>query len=195
MEVPSGDDAHALLVERGTRLQNVELEAGLGFGDQPTPEEIFEKLIADELCATSEESKLRVRLKRHGTNPDLLSSPFTPEDLLDLAGVGAFFANAENVKAFENRISVSRRLDPKSEVTLNHYFREIFHALVCGKIAVDVAYSLTETLIGAFAFLSRKVRSGRVRSSNNATIKKRDQFLRGTRNDTNAVEGTREEEA
>ncbi|CAL6339055.1 unnamed protein product [Bathycoccus prasinos] len=179
VEVPSGDDAFALLEEREIRLENVELEggAGLGFGDQPTPEEIFEMLVAEELNATSEEDKLRARLKRHGIDPDLLSNPFTTKALDDLAGVKALFASEENVKPFENRISVLRQLDRKTEVTLNHYFREIFHALVCGKIAVDVAYSLTETLIGAFAFLSRKVLSGRVRRSNDATIKKWHRYL------------------
>ena len=91
--MPSGDDALALLEEREIRLENVELEggAGLGFGDQPTPEEIFEKHVADELCATSAEGKLRVRLKRLGADPDLPSNPFTPEALDDLAGVGRFF--------------------------------------------------------------------------------------------------------
>ncbi|CAL6417375.1 unnamed protein product [Bathycoccus prasinos] len=94
--VPSGNDAFALLEERGIRLENVELEGGVGLGDQLTPEEIFEKHVADERSATTEKGK------------------------------------------FEN---------PKTEPTLNHYFREIFHALVCGKIALDVAYSLMENCL------------------------------------------------
>ena len=94
-------------------------------------------------------------------------SPRTPRKswkcpLEDLAGIEAFFASEENAKALENRISVSRRIHPKSEVALNHYFLEIFHALTCGKIALNVAFTLFETLIGAFAFLSRKVRDRRV---------------------------------
>ncbi|CAL6334524.1 unnamed protein product [Bathycoccus prasinos] len=167
--VPSGNDALALLAEREIRLENVELE-GCGLGDQPTPEEIFEQLVADELSATNAKDKLRVRLKRLGADPAMISNPFTTIALEDLAGVEAFFANAENVNAFENRISVSRKLNPKTEVTLNLYFREIFHALVCGKIALDVAYSLMETLIGAFAFLSRKVRPGPIQRANKAAI-------------------------
>ena len=92
--------------------------------------------------------------------------------LEDIASVEAFFASEENAKALENRISVSRRIHRKSEVELNHYFLEIFHALTCGKIALNVAFTLTETLIGAFAFLSRKVRDRRVERLNKATIKK-----------------------
>ena len=138
-EVPSGDDALALLEARGIRLENVELEGGLG--DQPTPEEIFETLVADELSATSTEDKLRVRLKRLGANPEMISNPFTAKALVDLASVEAFFASEENAKALENRISVSRWIHPKSEVELNHYFLEIFHALTCGKIALNVAFA------------------------------------------------------
>ena len=84
VEVPSGDDAIALLEARGIRLENVELERGLG--NEPTPEEIFEMLVADELRATSAEDKLRVRLKRLGANPDMISHPFTTAALEDLAG-------------------------------------------------------------------------------------------------------------
>ena len=57
-------------------------------------------------------------------------------------------------------------------MALNHYFLEIFHALTCGKIALNVAFTLFETLIGAFAFLSRKVRDRRVERTNDATIKR-----------------------
>ena len=174
-EVPSGDDALALLEARGIRLENVELEGGLG--DQPTPEEIFETLVVDELSATSTEDKLRVRLKRLGANPDMISHPFTTKALEDLASVEAFFASVENAKSLENRISVSRRIHPKSEVALNHYFLEIFHALTCGKIALNVAFALMETLLGAFAFLSRKVRDRRVERTNEATIKNWRRYL------------------
>jgi len=168
--VPSGNDALALLEEREIRLENVELEGGLG--DQLTPEEIFEKHVADERSATTEKGKLRARMKRLGADPDLLSNTFTPVALKDLAETEAFFASEENVKPFVNRISVARKLNPKTEAALNLYFREIFHALVCGKIALDVVYSLMETLIGAFAFLSRKVRPGPFERANKAAIKK-----------------------
>lgn len=94
--VPSGNDALALLAEREIRLENVELE-GCGLGDQPTPEEIFEQLVADELSATNAKGKLRVRLKRLGAEPAMISTPFTTIALEDLAGFEAFFANAENV--------------------------------------------------------------------------------------------------
>ena len=72
--MPSGDDALALLEEREIRLENVELEGGLG--DQLTPEEIFEKHVADERSATTEKGKLRARMKRLGADPDLLSKGF-----------------------------------------------------------------------------------------------------------------------
>jgi len=147
VEVPSGDDALALLEERAIRLEDVEIEGALG--DQPTPEQIFAQLCDDERSATTVKGKRRVQLKRLGADPDMLSNRLTPEALKDLAEIEAFLVNPENVKAFENRISVARRLgfNPKTEPTLNHYFREIFHALVCGKIALDVAYSLMENCL------------------------------------------------
>ena len=170
VEVPSGDDALALLEERAIRLENVEIEGALG--DQPTPEQIFAQLCDDERSATTVKGKRRVQLKRLGADPDMLSNRLTPEALKDLAETEAFLVNPENVKAFENRISVARRLgfNPKTEVALNLYFREIFHALVCGKIALDVVLSLMETLIDAFAFLSRKVRPGPAQRANKAAI-------------------------
>mmetsp|Transcript_3287 Transcript_3287/g.11174 ORF Transcript_3287/g.11174 Transcript_3287/m.11174 type:complete len:503 (-) Transcript_3287:279-1787(-) len=146
VEVPSGDDALALLEERGIRLENVALEGATG--DQPTPEQIFEQLIADEKSATTAKGKRRVQLKRLGADPDILSNSFTSEALKDLAEIEAFLVNPENVKVFENRISVARKLgfNQKTEVALNLYFREIFHALVCGKIGLDVVFSLMEKL-------------------------------------------------
>ena len=170
VEVPSGDDALALLEERGIRLENVVLEGALG--DQPTPEQIFAQLIADEKSATTVKGKRRVQLKRLGADPDMLSNRLTPEALKDIAETEAFLVNPENVKVFENRISVARKLgfNRKTEVALNLYFREIFHALVCGKIGLDVVLSLMETLIGAFAFLSRKVRPGPAQRANKAAI-------------------------
>lgn len=66
--VPSGNDAFALLEERGIRLENVELEGGVGLGDQLTPEEIFEKHVAYERSATTEKGKVRVRMKRLGAD-------------------------------------------------------------------------------------------------------------------------------
>ena len=170
VEVPSGDDALALLEERAIRLENVEIEGALG--NQPTPEQIFAQLCDDERSATTVKGKRRVQLKRLGADPDMLSNRLTPEALRDIAEIEAFLANPENVKAFENRISVARRLgfNPKTEVALNLYFREIFHALVCGKIALDVVLSLMETLIDAFAFLSRKVRPGPAQRANKAAI-------------------------
>jgi len=156
--------------ERAIRLENVVLEGALG--DQPTPEQIFAQLCDDERSATTVKGKRRVQLKRLGADPDMLSNRLTPEALKDIAEIEAFLGNPENVKAFENRISVARRLgfNPKTEVALNLYFREIFHALVCGKIALDVVLSLMETLIGAFAFLSRKVRPGPAQRANKAAI-------------------------
>jgi len=156
--------------ERAIRLENVVLEGALG--DQPTPEQIFAQLCDDERSATTVKGKRRVQLKRLGADPDMLSNRLTPEALKDIAEIEAFLGNPENVKAFENRISVARRLgfNPKTEVALNLYFREIFHALVCGKIALDVVLSLMETLIDAFAFLSRKVRPGPAQRANKAAI-------------------------
>ena len=72
MEVPSGDDALALLEERAIRLENVEIEGALG--DQPTPEQIFAQLCEDERSATTVKGKRRVQLKRLGADPDMLSN-------------------------------------------------------------------------------------------------------------------------
>ncbi|CAL6330808.1 unnamed protein product [Bathycoccus prasinos] len=111
-------------------------------------------------------------LRIPGADAALLSYSFDARALLDLTAVKEFFENVENVKVFENRISVSRKLDAKAETALILYFRGIFAALVCKKLPLDVVYSLVETLVGAYAFLAKPVRSVREAQSNRATIRR-----------------------
>ena len=175
-DVRIGRDAVDILEERQLRLEEAAAAETAGDGLEDS-DELFEKLIADELSATTAKGKSKVRLKRLGADPSLLSYRFEARELLDLAAVKAFFQNAENVQILENRISVSRRLNAKAETALISYFRGIFAALVCEKLPLDVVYSLLETLVGAFAFLARPVRSVREAQSNKATTRRWNAYL------------------
>jgi len=175
-DVRIGRDAVDILEERQLRLEEAAAAETAGDGLEDS-DELFEKLIADELSAKTGKGKSKVRLKRLGADPSLLSYRFEARELLDLAAVKAFFQNAENVQILENRISVSRRLNAKAETALISYFRGIFAALVCEKLPLDVVYSLLETLVGAFAFLARPVRSVREAQSNKATTRRWNAYL------------------
>jgi hypothetical protein len=109
-----------ILEERQLRLEEAAAAETAGDGLEDS-DELFEKLIADELSATTAKGKLKVRLKRLGADPSLLSYRFDARELLDLATVKTFFQNAENVQILENRISVSRRLNPKAETALIYH--------------------------------------------------------------------------
>jgi len=163
-----GDDLVALQT-RQLRLEEVVAEAER---EEVDSDELFDRLIADELSATTEKGKLKARLKRLGISPGTLKYQFTAAELHDLANVKAFFQNLENVETLSTRISVSRRIGSKAEVSLLLYFRKLLPALVCKKIPLSAAYSLVETLVGAYAFLSRPVRSTREAQANQATLRK-----------------------
>ena len=119
-DVRIGGDAADILEERQLRLEEATAAETAGDGLEDL-DELFEKFIADELSATTAKGKLKVRLKRLGADPSLLSYRFDARELLDLATVKTFFQNAENVQILENRISVSRRLNPKAETALIYH--------------------------------------------------------------------------
>ena len=80
------DDDLAVLEDRQLRLEEVAAEAEREDADS---EDLFERLIADELSATSEKGKLKVRLKRLGIPLGTLKHQFNAPDMWSRKNVGA----------------------------------------------------------------------------------------------------------